>query len=254
MPNKVKDMLAAGQVVYGVWLEWLEPDLVEFLGYLGFDYVMIDGEHTALDRVNATELIRACDVVDMVPIVRVRENRPSEILGYLEQGARGIYVPHVNTAAEARAIVDAVKYAPDGHRGAGSARGVRFGLTMSGPDYLRTANQETMVIALIEEARGIENLDEIIEVPGIDVFGIGDGDLSHTMGHPGDRGHADVRRVVDDAESRIARAGKVFDAVVTDVEGARDAVRKGSLMVSVALRNTVADALKSFLTDVKQSS
>jgi 4-hydroxy-2-oxoheptanedioate aldolase len=252
MGNRVKEILRRGEASHGVWLEWLDPDVIEVIGLVGFDYVMIDGEHTALDRVSSTELIRACDVVGITPIVRVREGLNSEILGYLELGAQGIYVPHVNSGAEAKAIVDAVKYAPMGHRGAGSARGVRYGLTQDPRDYLRQANDDTMVIALVEEPSGVTNLDQILAVPGIDVVGIGDGDLSHLMGHPGDRGHPDVRQVVDDAEARIVAAGKVFDSVVSSRAEALEALGRGSRMISLALQTSVVELLRGYLRDLRE--
>lgn len=251
MPNKLKEMFRQKQVAYGVWIEFLDPDLIEVAGYCGFDYAMIDGEHTALDRSNCTELIRACDAVGIVPIVRVADNDPHIMLGYLEMGAKGIYVPHVNTGAEAAQIVDSVKYAPEGHRGAGSMRGVQYGLTAEPQDSFKRANEEIMTIALVEELQGIEALDDILAVDGIDVVGIGDGDLSHTMGHVGDKGHPDVRRVVLDAEARIAASAKVFDAVVTDVDAAKEAVDRGCLMVSVAVRGMLTEAFRGFLGNVR---
>lgn len=252
MSNPVKQKMAAGEVAFGVWIEMMSPELVEFCGYLGFDYAMIDGEHFALDPRTCLGLVRACEVSGMVPIVRVPENDKSIILSYLEVGCLGIYVPHVNTAADARAIVDATKYAPEGHRGAGSGRYVRYGIGSSAPgEPQRQMNEDTMVIALVEEVDGIKNLEAITTTPGIDVVGIGNGDLSHTMGHVGDKNHPDVMQVVVDAERRIAELGKVFDAVVGSAEEARDAIRRGSLMVSVSVRGALKTALGTFLSQAR---
>jgi 4-hydroxy-2-oxoheptanedioate aldolase len=247
MANKVKELLRQGDVSYGIWLEWKDPDVLETCGYLGFDYVMIEAEHAPLDRSTATELMRAADLVGMVPIVRVPSKDPAVILGYLEIGAKGIYVPHVNTADDARQIVRAVKFPPDGQRGGGAWRAVQYGLTESPPDYLRRANEETMVIALVEEVEGVQNLDAILNVDGVDVVGIGDGDLSLSMGFIGERAHPDVRRVVDDAETRIAASSKVLDAVVTDTADARAAVERGCRMISLKISLSLVGMLRDYL-------
>jgi 4-hydroxy-2-oxoheptanedioate aldolase len=248
--NKVKEKIAAGQVAYGVWADVFDADLIELCGYLGYDYAVLDAEHTDLDPGQAKLLIRACEVAGMVPIVRVPEINEHAILRYLEIGAVGIYVPHVNTADEARAVVDAVKYHPVGHRGAGSMRALRFGVDGDFTELCRQANEDTMVIVLIEERRGIDNLDEIMAVPGVDVVGIGPGDLSHTMGHVGEKSHPDVVKLVVDSEARVRDAGHVFDSVVGSVDEARDCVERGSLMVSYGLRNMVTSSAKHLLAEL----
>lgn len=250
MPNKLKEKLRDGSVSYGIWLEWNNPDIVEFCGYLGFDYVMIEAEHAPLDRSTATELLRAADLVGLVPLVRVPANDPAVILGYLEIGVKGIYVPHVNTADEAERIVRAVKFPPEGRRGGGAWRAVQYGLTDSPEEYFPRANQETMVIALVEETEGIKNLDAILAVDGVDVVGIGDGDLSLSMGYIGQRGDPDVRRVVDDAESRIAASGKALDAVVTNIDEARVAVDRGCTMISLKVSLALAGTFRQFLAEM----
>lgn len=249
MRNQVKDKLRRGEVCYGAWLDWADATVIEMAGLIGFEYAMLDAEHGPLDPPRALDLIRAAEGVGMVPIVRVPRNDPSLILAYLEIGAKGIYVPHVNTRQDAESIVAAVKYAPEGRRGAGSMRAVQYALVDSPSEYVQRANDETMVIALIEETEGITNLDGILDVSGVDVVGIGDGDLSHSMGHPGERGHPDVRRVVDDAEARIARSEKALDAVVSDAEEARAAIERGCTMISLSVRRSVAANLRAFLAE-----
>jgi 4-hydroxy-2-oxoheptanedioate aldolase len=250
MSNPVKEKFKAGKPAIGVWIEFMNPELVEFCGYLGFDYAVIDGEHFALDPVSCLGLIRACEVSGMVPVVRVPYNHPGVILSYLEVGCLGIYVPHVNSGADARAIVDAVKYAPLGHRGAGSGRYLRYG--MSGLDAgaaQKQINDDTFVIALVEELAGIKNLDEIIATEGVDVIGTGSGDLSHSMGHIGQKDHPEVVRAVLDAEKRIAESRKVFDCVVTTAEEAHEAMSRGSLMVSFAVRGVLKGTLGGLLKE-----
>lgn len=250
MANTLKDKLRAGQVTYGVWLTMFDSDLVELFGHLGFDYAVFDAEHTALDPSAARDLIRACEVVDMVPIVRVPEINRSQILRYLEIGAVGIYVPHLKTADQARELVDAVKYAPLGHRGAGRMRAIEFGLADSLPDRYRQANDDTMTFALVEDLEGIENLDDIIAVDTLDGFSVGRGDLSHQMGHPGEKAHPEVEALAVEAEARLTAAGKVIEATVADAAEALDYINRGCLMISMTLQPIVIAGARKFLSDV----
>jgi len=120
LENPVLKRIKSGEVCHGVYISWPCPDLVEFCGHLGFSWAFIDAEHGSIGRETCENLVRACNIVGMVPIVRVPENNRAVILSYLETGALGIIAPHVNTAADALALVEAVKYAPLGKRGAGS--------------------------------------------------------------------------------------------------------------------------------------
>jgi 2-keto-3-deoxy-L-rhamnonate aldolase RhmA len=251
--NRVKQKFARGEVAYGVWLQWLDPGLIEYYGLLGFDYVVIDGEHLAVDRSVVLELLRACELSGLVSIVRIPENNPATILGYLDLGVQGIYTPHVANADEARAIVRAVKYAPLGERGANQPRPAKYGLVGSASDYFKQANEDTMVIALIESVEGINSLDEVLAVDGIDVVGVGNTDLSHSMGFPGQKDHPEVRRVVDDAEARIA-ARRVVDAVVTDAAQAREAQQRGALMISLSDGGFLAAACRDYLKAARGAS
>jgi 2-keto-3-deoxy-L-rhamnonate aldolase RhmA len=245
--NRVKQKFGRREVAHGVWMSWLEPALVEFYGLLGFDYVLIDGEHVPVERESCLQLVRACEVAGIVPMLRVPDGRPSLILGYLDLGVQGIYVPHVSTADQATQIVEAVKYAPKGRRGAALGRAAGYGLAKPPDEYFRQANEDTIVIALVEDKEGIDNLDEILAVDGVDVVGVGDNDLSHSMGFPGQKDHPDVRTVVEQAEARIA-SRRVLDAVVSSVEQAEGSIRAGALMISLSDSGFMAPAFASYLT------
>jgi 2-keto-3-deoxy-L-rhamnonate aldolase RhmA len=121
-----------------------------------------------------------------------------------------VQVPHVNTAAEARAAVDAVKYSPEGHRGIFSGgRPAGYGFKGTTADYAKEANRQTLVCLMLEEVEAIENLPEMVEVPGVDVFFIGAGDLSQSMGHTGQMTHPDVQQMVERGVKTITGAGKI---------------------------------------------
>jgi len=121
-----------------------------------------------------------------------------------------VQVPHVNTAAEARAAVDAVKYAPEGHRGIFSGgRPANYGFTGSTADYAKDANRHTLVCLMLEEVEAIKNLPDLVKVPGVDVYFIGSGDLSQSMGYTGQQAHPDVQEMMERGVQIITGAGRI---------------------------------------------
>ena len=144
--NTLKQKLDAGKAVFGVMITFPSPQVVEMLGYLGFDWVLIDNEHGSITVDNSEELVRAAELTGIAPIVRPVSNKPEIIAPFLDRGAWGVQVPHVNTAEEARAAVDAVKYYPTGHRGIFSrSRPANYGFSGSTADYVVEANRNTLV-------------------------------------------------------------------------------------------------------------
>ncbi len=188
-PNRLKELLKQGKIAYGVACFTNHPALIEIIGWAGFDYVWIDTEHSPADVGATLTAVRACELTGMTPIVRVYENSPPLICKALDNGARGVLVPHVSTASEAEAVVRAVKYPPLGERSACPlTRSNRFGLLS--PSSLREnyqkANEDTLVVLLIEDLEGIKNLPDILKIKGVDIIFLGQGDLSHAIGIPGE--------------------------------------------------------------------
>ena len=208
--NTLKQRLQEGHAVFGVMLTFPSPQVVEMLGHLGFDWVLIDNEHGSITVENSEDLIRAADLTGVAPIVRPVSNKPEIIAPFLDRGAWGVQVPHVNTAEEARAAVDAVKYHPLGHRGIFSgSRPAEYGLSGSTADYVADANRNTLVCLMLEEVEAIENLESMVELEGVDVFFIGSGDLSQSMGYPGQQTHPEVQELMAKGVSIIREAGQV---------------------------------------------
>ena len=208
--NTLKQKLNAGNAVFGVMITFPSPQVVEMLGSLGFDWVLIDNEHGAITVENSEDLIRASELTGIAPIIRPVSNKPEIIAPFLDRGAWGVQIPHVNTAEEARAAVDAVKYHPLGHRGMFSgSRPAGYGLSGSTADYVEEANRNTLVCLMLEEVEAIENLEEMVEVEGVDVFFIGSGDLSQSMGYPGQQTHPEVQALMEKGVTVIREAGRV---------------------------------------------
>ncbi len=206
--NTMKKKLGAGQPVFGSMITFPSPVVVEMLGYLGYDWVLIDNEHGSITIDLAEDMIRAAEYSGTAPIVRPVGNRPEIIAPFLDRGAWGVQVPHVNTADEARAAVAAVKYYPDGDRGLFSGgRPAEYGFSGTTPDYVADANRNTLVCLMLEEVEAIENIPELVKVPGVDVYFIGAGDLSQSMGYPGQQTHPEVQALVEKGVQQIAASG-----------------------------------------------
>jgi 4-hydroxy-2-oxoheptanedioate aldolase len=208
-PNRVKEQLAAGRVAT-ILSGSNDPDLIDQLGSLDVDGIWLEGEHGAVDYADLGNLTRACDLWGKTSVVRVMDNDYATIYRTLDRGAQGIVVPHVNTRAEAEAVVEAGKFAPLGKRGMFTSR-QGFGVD----SYLKTANDQSLLIVLIEDIAGVRNLDEVIKVEHIDIFFVAPNDLATSMGHIGNMGHPDVQRTIDGAITKIVQAGRVAGTLVS---------------------------------------
>jgi 4-hydroxy-2-oxoheptanedioate aldolase len=207
-PNRVKDKLAAGQVAT-ILSGSNDPDLIDQLGTLDVDGIWLEGEHGGVDYADLGNLTRACDLWGKTSVVRVMDNDYATIYRTLDRGAQGICVPHVNTRAEAEAVVAAAKFAPIGQRGMFTSR-QGFGVA----DYLKTANDQSLLIVLIEDIVAVRSLNEIVKVDHIDCFFVAPSDLATSMGHIGNPGHPDVQRTIDGAIGTIVQAGRVAGTLV----------------------------------------
>jgi 2-keto-3-deoxy-L-rhamnonate aldolase RhmA len=206
--NILKQKLREGKAVFGAMITFPSPPIVEMLGYMGFDWVLIDNEHGSITVDTAEDMIRAGELTGVAPIVRPVANRPEVIAPFLDRGAWGVQVPHVNTRAEAEAAVSACKYYPEGQRGIFSrGRPAEYGIGGTTPEYVKAANANTLVCLMLEEVEAIRNIDDICSVKGVDVLFIGSGDLSQSMGYPGQQTHPEVQALMEDGVKRIRQAG-----------------------------------------------
>lgn len=180
----LKQRIRNREVLLGKAVLTHSPALVEIIGSTGFDFVMIDTEHSPLGvDIDMAHLIRAAHSVGLPVIVRVPAVVDHLIQGALELGAEGILIPHLQSRADAEAAVRAVKFPPTGTRGYASAvRAARFGAGAGPDDYIARSNRDTLVIGLAEDAGFFERLDEILSVEGLDMIYFGAGDLALSMG------------------------------------------------------------------------
>jgi 4-hydroxy-2-oxoheptanedioate aldolase len=208
--NKTKAKLRQGKAVWGVMVTFPAPTVLEMLGYLGFDWVLLDNEHGDVTVANVEHCVRACDVAGLTPIVRPIVGRPDIVSPFMDRGCQGAQAPHINNAEEARLFVDGVRYPPEGRRGFfRRTRSNNHGFGLATEDYLRKANEETLTVAMIEEVEGVKNVKAIAETPGLDVVFVGTGDLSMSLGHAGQQTHPKVLEAADACFKATLNAGKV---------------------------------------------
>jgi len=209
-PNRMKTRLLSGQPALGCSMMFSSPQIVEMLGYAGFDWVLLDCEHGSLSLSDVEVMAMAADAVGISAIARPRTNSNADIQSVMDRGVVGVQVPHVNTAEDARRAVSAVKFGPGAGRGlAAGTRPDNWGLGAKMPDFTAAANEQSMVCVQIEHETAIKNLNEILKVDGIDVFFIGPSDLSQSMGYPGNPNAPTVAKAIAAARAKIIAAGKI---------------------------------------------
>ena len=242
--NRIKRQLQAGQTAIAVSGHH-NADMIDFLGQFGFDGVWLEGEHGPVDWDAIGDLSRACDLWGMASVTRVNNNDPGTIMRALDRGTMGIVVPHVNTREAAEQAMKSAKFAPIGYRGMFGGR-QSFGV----PDYLQRANDQTLVVVLIEEIEAVNNLADILTVDNIDVFFVAPADLAQTMGHIGNHTHPDVQATIDKALAQIVAAGRTAGTLATDdnVARYRDA---GVRFFLTGWTNWVAQGAKGFLQKMR---
>jgi 4-hydroxy-2-oxoheptanedioate aldolase len=200
--NPVRERLRAGEATLGCFTALGSPNVAELLGHAGFEWLVIEMEHGGLGMAEVERMLMAVSGTGAVPLVRVPSSAAGEIQRVLDLGARGVVVPMVGSPAEAAMVVSATRYPPAGSRSFGPLRAARYSLDYE--EYLRTANDETIVALIVETAGAVAELDAIAAVPGVDVLYFGLFDLClafgldpHQLPHPG----------VDDVIDRALRAG-----------------------------------------------
>jgi 2-dehydro-3-deoxyglucarate aldolase len=191
LASSIKQKLKRGEVSIGSWMSLGHPSIGEILASAGYDWVLIETEHTAIDNSEVLHILMAIEGQGVPALVRPAGIDPLQAKAILDSGASGMLVPLVNTKADAELAVKMAKYPPMGFRGVGVARAHGYGQSFD--DYMQRANDETLLIIQIEHIDAVRNIDEILSVPGIDGTFIGPYDLSASMGVVGQLDHPDVQ-------------------------------------------------------------
>ena len=226
-PNRVKEKLAAGETAFVIG-HLGSTDEIDQFGSIGFDGVWLEAEHGSVDFADIPDLTRACDIWGMTSILRVNQNVQSIIYRGLDRGVQGIVVPHVNTREEAENVVQGGKFAPIGQRGLYVSR-QGYGV----PNYFDVANDQILLMVLIEDIAAVRNLDEILKVDHIDVFFVAPSDLAASMGLIGQLDHPEVQKTIDYALARIQQGGRVAGTLARNDTVARYAAAGVRLFLTV---------------------
>ncbi len=190
LASDIKRKLRDGKVSLGSWMSMAHPSIAEILAGAGYEWVVVETEHTAIDNSEVLRLMIAIERAGAVPLVRLAWNDPIQCKAVLDSGAAGVIVPMVNTREDAELAVKSAKYPPMGFRGVGLARAQGYGARFS--EYVTNANADTLLIVQIEHKDAVANIESILDVPGIDGTFIGPYDLSMSMGLAGQLDHPDV--------------------------------------------------------------
>ncbi|REE07414.1 2,4-dihydroxyhept-2-enedioate aldolase [Paraburkholderia sp. BL27I4N3] len=245
--NHFKRAILARESQIGIWVALGNPYSTELVAASGFDWLLLDGEHGPNDTLLIGAQLQAAAPYCSHSVARPPSGDDVTIKRYLDLGAQTLLIPMVETAEQARSIVAATRYAPDGVRGiATMTRAARWTRI---PDYLKRAHEQLCVIPQIESVRGLENLEEIAAVPGVDALFIGPADLSASMGYIGGAGHPDVLAEVERAIARIVAAGKPAGILTVDETLAQRYLDLGCSFVAVGVDTIIlakaVDALRA---------
>ncbi len=232
--NRFKSALASGQVLYGCWAGFADPYATEVLSTARFDWLVIDGEHAPNDLRTVMAQLQVLEGRQSQPVVRLPMGETWLIKQVLDAGAQTLLIPLVESAAQARDLVRAMRYPPQGIRGSGAAlaRASRFSDIA---DYTETANAQVCLLVQVETRAGLAALDEILGVEGVDGVFIGPSDLAADMGHLGNSAAPPVQAAIRDALGRIAASDKAPGILATDPDTARSYRDWGAQFLAVGI-------------------
>lgn len=232
MPTRtLRERLLDGETTVGTFQLIGSPMVSEMAGIAGMDFVIVDQEHGPLTAETSVGLCAAAERGGAAPIVRVRENSEAEIQRALDIGAAGVEIPQIETKADAEAAVNHARFDPLGERGLSPY--VRAGGYTGADDYTARQNEETTVIVHIEGERGVEHLDDILAVEGIDVLFLGPYDMSQSLGIPGQVRDERVEALMREVCDRAAEEGKVVGTYADDPQMANQWIDAGAQYVAV---------------------
>lgn len=240
--NKILEKNQQGKKGIGIGLVYPSAEAIEIIGMLGgFDFVNLDGEHGLFSPESIDEMCRVADGFGLTVTARVPNLSSSTINLFLDRGVTGILGPHIETAADAQALVDACRFVPDGQRSWGGGRGTYYNSTplldvpgSERTEFMQQTNANMLVMGQLETTTAFENLDAILEVQGIDAFAWGPNDLAQSMGLPGQPQHPDVLAAQRQVADRIHAAGGKLNS---------------DLMVTLNLPELIVTGARQFLAD-----
>lgn len=232
--NIFKQKISKGDLQIGLWLSSATSYMAEIAATSGYDWLLIDGEHAPNTVQNLVIQLQAIAPYQSHPIIRPLEGTQANIKQVLDIGAQTLLIPMVETAEQAKEVVSATRYPPEGLRGVGAsvARASRWGRVKN---YMQNVNDNLCLLVQVESKKALDNLDDIIMTDGIDGIFIGPADLSASLGYPDNAGHPAVQQKIEQAIKRIRQLGKAAGFLATDVEMAKKCISWGANFVAIGV-------------------
>mgnify|MGYP002624476093 CR=1 FL=1 len=252
--NPFKQRLAGGDLVVGVFVRMPSLEVVEISGHAGFDCVIIAGEHAPLGWERIAALVAAAENTGITPLIRVSNGTRDLISKGLDTGAHGIMVPQIESPQAAAEAVAAATYGPGGTRGTAGNSRTGYGTVMSYAEYVGPANEAKVVIIQIESVAGVERVEEIAAVQGIDCLFIGLTDLSVNLGVPGEYTHPEVEKCVTRTIAAAADHGIAVGVPAVDPEMAKSYIDKGARFVGTGDTGLFGSSVRSFVEGTRKSN
>ncbi len=239
----LKSRLSRSEITIGSWVTLGHPSIAEIMAAAGFDWLVLDMEHSVLELGEVQAIIQVLDAKQCPAIVRLTSNHPDQIKRVMDAGATGVMVPMIKSAADAKAAVNGVYYPPRGQRGVGLARAQGYGNSFQA--YRQWLEENAVIVAMIEHVDAVRNIDDILAVPGIDAYIIGPYDLSGSMGRPGDLNHPDVQTAIAQVLEAGRRAGKPggIHVIEPDLEALQQRIQAGFNFLGYGLDIRILDAI-----------
>ena len=234
MTNRFKAGLKSGKPQIGLWLSLMNGYSAEICASAGFDWFLIDGEHSPNTLDTILRQLQAIAPYGVTPVVRPVNGDPDMLKLLLDMGVQNFLIPNVDSVEQAKALAGAVRYPPRGYRGVGHVlgRASRWGRI---GDYLKRADDEVCLLVQIESRKGMDNLEAIAAVDGVDGLFVGPADLSASLGHLGDTAHPAATAAIDSAMSRIIATGKPCGTITGGAANTKKLFAKGCRFVAAGV-------------------
>jgi 4-hydroxy-2-oxoheptanedioate aldolase len=228
------------------------PALAELVANVGFDFIVIDTEHSNFSPVDTENIIRAADAAGMASVVRTRDGSSEEVLHALDSGADGIQVPSLTTIEAAKRACESAKYFPEGTRGlSGTQRSARYAAWDLPEDYYSYANRHSLVVAHVENLEMAGKIDELLQIPQLDVVFVGPGDLSQSLGKPGKADDPEVVALIEKIFKKVLTTDKAIGIFCGNLNQVKRYIEWGATYIALGTDTTqIAAALKE---NVKQA-
>jgi len=249
----LKEKLRIGEFTIGSWITLAHPAIAEIMAKAGFDWLVVDLEHSVITIREAEELIRVIDLCGVVPLVRLSSNDSVQIKRVMDAGAHGVIVPMVNSVEEARNAVKSVRYPPNGQRGVGLARAQGYGNSFE--KYKEWLNKESIVIVQVEHIKAVDNLEAIMSVEGVDGFIVGPYDLSGSLGIPGQFDNELMIDAMNKIVTFMKSSSKIpgYHVVEPDVDQLQQCVQEGYRFLAYSVDIRMLDTCcRSAMNKIKE--